>query len=109
MTDKQYTETNSSYHEDNGVCQKTGFSEMISKPEVNFWVPIIFTAVSIAISFMALSNQVSLQNQKLDTLIAGQNSIIEKYEAMEIKINLDERDITTLKSNQLLVMKKLEL
>lgn len=76
----------------------SAFNEFIGKPEVNFWVPIIFTAVSIAISFMALSNQVALQNQKLDTVIANQILMLQDSKDMRKDITLNTTDISILKS-----------
>ena len=104
---KQYTETNQTFYQDNGGCQKSAFGDFISKPEINFWTPIIFTVVTISMSFMALKSQVDLQNQKLDTLIAGQNVLIEKYEGIQARVGINERDITLLNTNQSIVLKNL--
>jgi hypothetical protein len=76
----------------------SAYQEFIGKPEVNFWVPIIFTAVSITISFMALSNQVALQNQKLDTVIANQQQILVESKDMRKDITMNSTDISILKS-----------
>lgn len=74
------------------------YKDFIEKPEVSFWLPIVFTAVSITISFMALSNQVALQNQKLDTLIARQDSIIQKYEGVQVRLGNVEKTISVLQT-----------
>jgi hypothetical protein len=58
----------------------------------------VFTAVSIAISFMALSNQVALQNQKLDTVIANQVLMLQDSKDMRKDITLNTTDISILKS-----------
>ena len=76
----------------------TSYKEIISKPEINFWVPIIFTAVSITISFMALSSQVAIQNQKLDQVIANQIQILQESKDLRDKISLNTIDISILKS-----------
>lgn len=76
----------------------SAYQELISKPEVNFWTPIIFTAVSITMSFMVLSNQVALQNQKLDQVIANQESILGKYENVQVRLGTAERDISILQT-----------
>lgn len=48
------------------------YQDFISKPEISFWIPIIFSAVSITISFMSLSAKQDLISQKLDTIIEKQ-------------------------------------
>ena len=88
-------------------CKKTPYEQFIAKPEINFWLPIIFTAVSITMSFMVLSNQVSLQNQKLDRLITDQSIIIQEYKNVQVRLGTAERDISILKSNQEIVLKNL--
>lgn len=55
---------------------KSPYESIISKPEVSFWVPIVFTAVTITISFMALTSKVDLLSQKIDTVIENQTTII---------------------------------
>jgi len=74
------------------------YQQFIAKPEFNFWTPIIFTAVSITISFMALSNQVALQNQKLDQVIANQIQILQDSKDMRKDITMNTTDISILKS-----------
>lgn len=87
--------------------QISSYQQFIAKPEISFWTPIIFTAVTITISFMTLTNQVALQNQKLDTLIANQDNIIDKYEEVQVRLGTDEREISILKTNQTMVLTKL--
>lgn len=48
---------------------KDKYTELISKPEINFWVPIVSSAVVIAMSWMMLSSRIDLMNQKLDIVI----------------------------------------
>jgi len=79
----------------NKNCQ-TPFKEFISKPEISFWIPIIFTAVSITMSFMTVSNQVALQNQKLDQVIANQVDIKKAYSDIQIRLGSTEKDIAVL-------------
>jgi len=38
----------------------------ISKPEIQFWVPIIVYAVTLTISFMLLSNKIDLLTQRVE-------------------------------------------
>lgn len=74
------------------------YIQFISKPEINFWIPIIFTVVSITMSFMALSNQVALQNQKLDQVIANQTQILNEYKEVQARVSTLEKDIAVLSS-----------
>ena len=57
-----------------------GHQRLISKPEIQFWFPIIATVVTITIWGMTLSGQI--------------NVISTKIEAFETRIvNLEEKDI----------------
>ena len=46
-------------------------------------VPIVTSAVMVTITFMSLSAQVALLNQKVDNLIVNQIEILEKYSSVE--------------------------
>ena len=46
----------------------TQYKELLGKDEIKFWIPIITTAVTIAISYMLLSNKIDLLSQKIDSL-----------------------------------------
>ena len=74
----------------------TPYKEFISKPEFSFWIPIVFTAVSITISFMSLSNQIALNNQKLDQVIANQVDIKDSYSKLQPRIGTLERLVSVL-------------
>jgi len=88
-------------------CKTSQFDQFIAKPEINFWIPIIFTAVSITMSFMVLSTKVELNNQKLDQVIANQEQLLDRYDNIANRINTAERDITLLSTNQQIVLKNL--
>jgi hypothetical protein len=85
----------------------SAYQELITKPEINFWVPIITTVVLIAGSFMALRGTVDLQNQKLDTVIANQTEILKKYENVQVRVGTAELNIGVLQTNQKIVMKSI--
>jgi hypothetical protein len=51
---------------------KTTYQEFIGRPEVSFWLPILFSAVTIALSFSALKNDVSLLNHRTEEILAHQ-------------------------------------
>jgi len=44
------------------------YRDVISKPEFNFWIPIITTIAAIALSWGALTTRISLLEVKADTL-----------------------------------------
>ena len=83
------------------------YEKLISKPEFNFWTPIIFTAVSITVSFMTLSNQICLNNQKLDQVIAMQEQMLCEYKDVQARLVTDELKIASLDSNQTIILKNL--
>ena len=85
------------------------YIEFISKPEINFWLPILFTVVSIVMSFMVLTNKVDLLTQKMDTIIANQDVLLQKYEGVQARLGTAERDITLLSTNQAIVLKNLNI
>lgn len=73
--------------------------------QVNNIVPLVTSAVMIALSWGALNSKVDLISQKLDTYIANQNKIIDDL-ADHQKIN--DQSISQLKIdlNSLLVIHK---
>ena len=77
---------------------QTPFKDFISKPEINFWIPIVFTAISITMSFMTYSNKIALQNQKLDQVIANQVLMLGEYKELQARVNLVEKDIAIITS-----------
>ena len=48
----------------------------LSKPEIQFWVPIITTSIVVAISWVNISGRVDLLSQKMDILIENQQTTI---------------------------------
>lgn len=85
----------------------SAYQELITKPELNFWIPIITTVVLVSGSFMALRTTVVVQNTKLDTVIANQTQILNEYRNVEVRMNTAENKITFLDTNQKIVMKNL--
>lgn len=87
--------------------QLSSYQQFIAKPEISFWTPIIFTAVTITVSFMTLQGQVALQCQKLDNLIASQEKLIDKYEGVQARLGTSEKNIGMLQTNQDFIFKNL--
>lgn len=85
----------------------SAYEQLITKPELNFWIPIITTVVLVSGSFMALRTTVLVQNEKLDTVIANQTEILKKYENVQVRLGAAENKITYLDTNQKIVLKNL--
>ena len=74
--------------------KENGLKEFISRPEVSFWVPIIVTVVSIAISFTVLSARVqSLETYGSTPLRAELESHIKANDAQQL---LDQQRYTEI-------------
>jgi hypothetical protein len=78
--------------------QISTYQEFISKPEISFWFPILFTAVTITTSFMALTYKVDLLTQRVDQLLENQTTLISKYEGVQVRLGSAERQISVLQT-----------
>ena len=58
-------------------------------------------------SFMLLTSKVELLTQKMETVIANQEQILDKYENVQVRLGTAENKIVYLDTNQKLVMKNL--
>jgi hypothetical protein len=56
---------------------------LITKPELTFWLPLFGLGVTIALTFASLSSRVDLLNQKLDTVTELQKELVTKYASVE--------------------------
>lgn len=74
------------------------YQQFIAKPEISFWVPIISSAVMLAISFMALSNKVDLANQNIAQVLEQQKTLIAKYEAVQVRLGTAENKLSVIES-----------
>jgi hypothetical protein len=64
-------------------------------------IPLVTSAVMVTISFMSLSAQVALLNQKVDNLMANQKELLEKYSSVENrygKLTLEVKELQTILS-----------
>ena len=75
---------------------QTPYQQFLSKPEISFWVPMIFTAVSIVTSFLLLANKVDLLTERVNLLLNNQNSIVSDYKGVQVRLDTAEKDITAL-------------
>lgn len=84
--------------------------ELISKPEVSFWVPIIIAIIGVATSFAVLNNRVA--NNEMDIIKAEtkMDAAVERVETqfdqngkalVDIQVRLAEiqKDILYIKEN----------
>jgi hypothetical protein len=75
---------------------KNAYKAFIARDEISFWVPIVSSAVVIAMSWLNLSSRVDLLTQKIDILLDKQ---------VEINISMYERD-QKLEDNYALMQKQ---
>lgn len=66
----------------------------ITWPQLSNWMPLIVSAVSIALTFATLDRRLALVEQKLDNLISisqdmsgKYSNVEEKYSSLSIRIN----------------------
>lgn len=66
--------------------QEDPYRSFISKPEISFWVPIVSSAVVIAMSWLNLSNRVDLLTQKMDLIIQQQTNTLTLMQAKDLDL-----------------------
>ncbi len=64
------------------------YMNFISKPEISFWVPIVSSAVVIAMSWLNLSNRVDLLTQKMDLIIKNQEQTLTLMQAKDADLTI---------------------
>lgn len=69
-----------------------GKKDVITWFTVNNILPLIFTAVTITVSFMALSGKLDLLTQRVDLLIENQKTIISEYKGVQVRLGTLELD-----------------
>ena len=62
----------------------SGYQNFISKPEISFWVPIVTSAVMLALSYGVLLTRIALLEQKMDTLISQNQQFIQQVKDREL-------------------------
>lgn len=78
--------------------QSDPYMNFISHPEISFWVPILTSVVTITLSYGTLMTRVSVLENKMDTMIAGQSIILEKYTSVESRYGQLSNKITRLET-----------
>lgn len=74
---------------------RSDYQQLISKPEISFWVPIVTSAVMIALSFGALLTKIALLNKGQETIIAQNEELLKNFKEQKIA---DELRYTNLAS-----------
>jgi hypothetical protein len=74
------------------------YNKIITRPELNFWLPIILSIVSVVVSFMALSAKVDLLSQKQDVIIAQLEKQGQSFETVRSIVMKDSQRITILET-----------
>lgn len=55
-------------------------NQALSKPEIQFWMPVIISSISITMTFALLMARISVLETKMDNMI----SLIQKHEESQI-------------------------
>jgi len=82
---------------------ETPYQEFLSRPELNFWIPIITSLLMVASSFFLLYTKVELLNQKVDNISANIDRLTTKYASVEDrygKVSLQIQRIETVMNLQ---------
>ena len=72
--------------------------DAITWGSIQNWMPLIASAVSIALTFATLDRRLALVEQKLDTLIATTNEMGKKYSSVEDKYGALSIRVNTLET-----------
>lgn len=72
--------------------------EQITWASISNWMPLIASAVSIALTFATLDRRLALVEQKLDTLIASTNSMSEKYTSTRTELGTLSLRVNTIET-----------
>lgn len=67
---------------------RSDYRQLISKPEISFWVPIITSAVMIALSFGTLLTKIALLNKGQETIIAQNEELLKSFKEQKIADDL---------------------
>jgi outer membrane murein-binding lipoprotein Lpp len=59
----------------------------LSKPEIQFWLPIVTYAVTLSISYMLLSNQIALLSQKIDQFTEKEVTLNNRVDRLAQSLN----------------------
>lgn len=67
----------------------------------NAWaiaVSLIFTAITITITYMGLINRIDLLTQRVELMISNQEVLITKYEGVQTRLGKVELDVKELQT-----------
>jgi hypothetical protein len=77
------------------VTKKSNYQEFITKPEIQFFLPLLIQVVAIVISFMSLKGQVELLSEKLgtytqrvDNMTTALNTSMTRLTVLEVRAGL---------------------
>lgn len=75
---------------------RSDYQQLISKPEISFWVPIVTSAVMIALSFGALLTKIALLNKGQETIIAQNEELLKNFKEQKIADELRYTNLASL-------------
>lgn len=70
------------------MANRSDYQQLISKPEISFWVPIVTSAVMIALSYGVLLTKVALLAQGQDTIIAQNEELLKNFKEQKVADDL---------------------
>lgn len=70
------------------MANRSDYQQLISKPEISFWVPIVTSAVMIALSFGALLTRIAILDQGQKTIIAQNEELLKTFKEEKIADDL---------------------
>jgi hypothetical protein len=74
------------------------YEKVLSKKELNFWIPIIISLIAVVMSFMALSAKVDLLSQKQDIIIAKLDEHIVENKIIQDTVAKNSNRLTALET-----------
>lgn len=70
------------------IQNSDAYMNLISKPEISFWVPIVTSAVVISMSWLNLSTRIDLLAQKMDLVIQNQQITITHMQEKDVELEV---------------------
>lgn len=74
------------------------YKEFLSKPELNFWIPIITSIVLITLSWANLTGEIKLLRQELLQYIEQNKALTQKYSDVQSRWGDTSQRVTVLET-----------
>ena len=77
---------------------KSTYQEIITKPELNFWTPIITSVVLITLSWANFSTELKLLRREVESLVKTNETLLQKYTEVETRWGYISQRVTVLET-----------